>query len=76
MPRPEDERALQGWRELLEVMYTPDEAAVASRMPMVPTSLGRLDLAGVHDTITLRATRIPGREAVDLRYLVLTGIEE
>ena len=28
MPRPEDERALQGWRELLEVMYTPEEAAV------------------------------------------------
>jgi Pyruvate/2-oxoacid:ferredoxin oxidoreductase delta subunit len=42
MPRPEDERALQGWRELLELMYTPEEAAVASRMPMVPTSLGRL----------------------------------
>ena len=42
MPRPEDERALQGWRELLEVMYTPEEAAVASRMPMMPTSLSRL----------------------------------
>ena len=42
MPRPEDQRALEGWRELLEVMYTPDEAKLASRMPMVPTSLSRL----------------------------------
>ena len=42
MPRPEDKRALEGWRELLEVMYTPEEAELASRMPMVPTSLRRL----------------------------------
>ena len=42
MPRPEDQRALAGWRELLEVMYTPEEAELASRMPMVPTSLRRL----------------------------------
>jgi hypothetical protein len=42
LPRPEDERALEGWRELLEVMYTPEEAALASRMPMMPTSLARL----------------------------------
>jgi ferredoxin len=42
MPRPEDQRALEGWRELLEVMYTPEEAELASRMPMVPTSLHRL----------------------------------
>ncbi len=42
MPRPEDQRALEGWRELLEVMYTPEEAELASRMPMVPTSLPRL----------------------------------
>jgi hypothetical protein len=42
MPRPEDERALRGWRELLEVMYTPEEAELASRMPMMPTPLSRL----------------------------------
>ena len=42
MPRPEDQRALKGWRELLEVMYTPEEAELASRMPMVPE--GRLEL--------------------------------
>ncbi|MGB5286550.1 MAG: hypothetical protein WBN29_18725, partial [Polyangiales bacterium] len=42
MPRPEDQRALEGWRELLEVMYTPEEAELASRMPMVPTPLSRL----------------------------------
>jgi ferredoxin len=42
MPRPEDERAIRGWRELLEVMYTPKEAALASRMPMIPTPIPRL----------------------------------
>ena len=42
MPRPEDERALKGWRELLEVMYTPEEAELASRMPMMPTPLTKL----------------------------------
>ena len=42
MPRPEDQRALEGWRELLEVMYTPEEAELASRMPMVPTPLRQL----------------------------------
>jgi len=42
MPRPEDERALQGWRELLELMYTPEEAELASRMPMMPTPLSKL----------------------------------
>ena len=42
MPRPEDERALEGWRELLELMYTPEEAKLASRMPMMPTPLSRL----------------------------------
>jgi hypothetical protein len=42
MRRPEDERALQGWRELLEVMYSPEEAELASRMPMMPTRLSRL----------------------------------
>ncbi|MBW2161317.1 MAG: 4Fe-4S binding protein [Deltaproteobacteria bacterium] len=42
MPRPEDERALEGWRELLEVMYSPEEAALASRMPMMPTPLSKL----------------------------------
>lgn len=42
MPRPEDEHALEGWRELLEVMYSPEEAALASRMPMMPTPLSKL----------------------------------
>ncbi len=42
MPRPEDARALEGWRELLELMYSPEEAAIASRMPMLPTGLGKL----------------------------------
>ena len=33
MPRPEDQHALEGWRELLEIMYTPEEAALLSGFP-------------------------------------------
>lgn len=41
-PEPRDERAWQGWKEILEILYTPEEADLASRMPVMPTSLGRL----------------------------------
>ena len=36
LPRPEDAKALQGWREILELFFTPEEAAIAARMPMKP----------------------------------------
>lgn len=42
LPEPEDERAREGWREILEILFTPEEAALASRMPVRPTSLERL----------------------------------
>lgn len=42
LPMPEDLEARQAWRELLEIFYTPAEAAIAARMPMRPTSLKRL----------------------------------
>ncbi len=42
LPEPEDERAQQGLREILEILFTPEEAALASRLPVRPTSLDRL----------------------------------
>jgi len=41
-PEPEDPRAWEGWREILEILYTPEEAALAARMPVKPMSLPRL----------------------------------
>src|SRR5690242_5414265 len=38
-PEPEDPRAWQGWREILEILYTPEEAALAARLPVRPASL-------------------------------------
>ncbi len=39
---PADPRAWEGWREILEILYTPEEAALAARLPVRPTSLERL----------------------------------
>jgi Fe-S-cluster-containing hydrogenase component 2 len=42
LPEPRDRLAWKGWREILEILYTPEEAALAARMPLRPTSLDRL----------------------------------
>jgi ferredoxin len=42
LPDPEDERARQGLQEILEILFTPEEAALASRLPVRPTSLEQL----------------------------------
>jgi ferredoxin len=39
---PENGRAWEGWREILEILYTPEEAALAARMPIQPMSLEKL----------------------------------
>jgi Pyruvate/2-oxoacid:ferredoxin oxidoreductase delta subunit len=41
-PEPKDPRAWQGWKEILEILFTPEEAELASRMPLRPVSLERL----------------------------------
>lgn len=41
-----------------------------------PMTLGTMSMAKKRGTLTLRATRIPGNEAVDLRYVVLTRIDK
>jgi Pyruvate/2-oxoacid:ferredoxin oxidoreductase delta subunit len=42
LPEPEDEAARRGWQEILEILYTPEEARLASRLPVRPTSLEKL----------------------------------
>jgi ferredoxin len=38
-PEPEDAAAREGWREILEILFTPEEAALAARLPVRPTAL-------------------------------------
>jgi ferredoxin len=42
LPEPEDARARAGWQEILEILYTPEEAALAAKLPVRPTSIDRL----------------------------------
>src|ERR1039458_10257759 len=42
MPEPRDPRAWQGWKDILEILYSPEEAELASRMPVRPTDIERL----------------------------------
>ena len=42
LPEAEDERAEQGRREVLEILFAPEEAALAARLPVRPMSLDRL----------------------------------
>ena len=42
LPEPSDPVAWQGWKELLEILYTAEEAEICARIPLRPTSLARL----------------------------------
>jgi hypothetical protein len=42
LAEPTDAHAWDGWREILEILYTPEEAALAARMPIRPASLEAL----------------------------------
>lgn len=42
MPEPRDPRAWAGWKDILEILYTPEEAELASKIPVQPTDLSRL----------------------------------
>jgi ferredoxin len=42
LPAAADERAEQGRREILEILFTPEEAALAARLPVRPVSLESL----------------------------------
>jgi NAD-dependent dihydropyrimidine dehydrogenase PreA subunit len=42
LPEPDDPAARAGWQEILEILYTPEEAALAARLPVRPMSLEKL----------------------------------
>jgi Pyruvate/2-oxoacid:ferredoxin oxidoreductase delta subunit len=41
-PEPTDPHAWDGWKEILEILYTPEEAALAAQLPLRPTRLEEL----------------------------------
>ena len=41
-PEPDDPTAWKGWKEILEILFTPEEAALASTLPVLPASLERI----------------------------------
>jgi ferredoxin len=41
-PEPSHPAAWEGWREILEILYTPEEAALAARLPFRPMSIDAL----------------------------------
>jgi len=42
MVEPRDPAAKRAWREILETLFSPDDAALASRLPVVPTTIADL----------------------------------
>lgn len=55
-PEPQDARAAAGWREILEILYTPEDAELASKLPTTPSSLDRISARlGVTDKAQLQA---------------------
>ncbi len=42
MPEPNDPKAWEGWKEILEILFTPAEASLASQLPVLPSSLERI----------------------------------
>jgi Pyruvate/2-oxoacid:ferredoxin oxidoreductase delta subunit len=42
MVEPRDPAAARAWREILETLFSPDEAALAARLPVVPATLADL----------------------------------
>jgi len=41
-PEPEQEHARKGWQEILEILYEPEEASLASILPTLPASLKKI----------------------------------
>jgi Fe-S-cluster-containing hydrogenase component 2 len=42
LPEPSTPEAWQAWKEILEILFSPEDAALASRLPIVPTGLRSL----------------------------------
>jgi Pyruvate/2-oxoacid:ferredoxin oxidoreductase delta subunit len=55
MVEPRDPAAKRAWREILEILFSPDDAALAARLPVVPTTLADLARRTGADGADLRA---------------------
>ena len=55
MVEPQDPAAKQAWREILEILFSPDDAALAARLPVVPTTVEDLARRTGMDAPGLRA---------------------
>ena len=42
MPFPTTDHARKGWQEILEILYTTEEAALGAKLPLMPASLERI----------------------------------
>jgi Pyruvate/2-oxoacid:ferredoxin oxidoreductase delta subunit len=42
MPEPHDSRQRGAWQEIIEILFSPDDAALAARLPVVPAGLEAL----------------------------------
>lgn len=42
LPEPAAPSAWHGWKEILEILFTPEEAALAAKLPILPASLERI----------------------------------
>ncbi|MBU8871438.1 MAG: 4Fe-4S binding protein [Gemmatimonadales bacterium] len=42
LPEPTDPRAWEGWKEILEILYTPEDAALLSKVPVMPSGLDKV----------------------------------
>jgi Pyruvate/2-oxoacid:ferredoxin oxidoreductase delta subunit len=81
MPEPADAAARAAWRDILEILFTPEEAELASRMPVVPTPLSALvartglneaELTSRLDAMADKGVvmDMPGRETREPHYLL------
>jgi Pyruvate/2-oxoacid:ferredoxin oxidoreductase delta subunit len=55
MVEPQDPGAKQAWREILETLFSPDDAALAARLPVIPTTVDELARRTGKEADALRA---------------------
>jgi Pyruvate/2-oxoacid:ferredoxin oxidoreductase delta subunit len=68
---PKTERARAGWQEILEILFTPDEAALAARLPVRPARL-----EGIAERLGVPAEELrPRLEAMADKGLVLDLVD-
>ena len=54
MVEPEDPAARQAWKEILEILFSPEDATLAARLPVLPSSIEALTRRTGMDAETLR----------------------